>query len=64
MLWRVSFEVKTCMVLDLVRLRRQSFGRALGKMRGNLWIVSHLWLGDYEKLRGNLMYLVIFVRAC
>ena len=35
--------------------------RALGEMRGNLWIGSHWWLGDYEKLRGNLMCLVIFV---
>lgn len=64
MLWRVSFEIKTCMVLDLVRLRRQSFGRALGEMCGDLWIVSRLWLGDYEKLRGNLMCLVVFVWAC
>ena len=64
MLGRVSFEMKTCMVLDLVRLRRQSFGRALGEMRGNLWIVYRLWLGDYEKLRGNLMCLLVFAWAC
>jgi len=55
---------KLVWVLDLVRMRRQSFGRALGEMSGNLWIVSHLWLGDYEKIRGNLMCLVVFVWAC
>nr|DAX90047.1 MAG TPA: hypothetical protein [Caudoviricetes sp.] len=36
-----------------MRLRRQSFERALGEMRENLWIISRLWLGHYEKLRGN-----------
>ena len=51
MLGRVSFEIKTCMGSCWVRLRRQSFERALGEMRGNLWIVYRLWLGlrkNYE----------------
>ena len=51
-------------VLALVRSGAswvEKFCASFWQMCGNLWIIPRLWLGDYEKLRGNLISLVVFV---